>query len=199
MENGITLAKTVTPSFTGDQSVNVTILALNASGVPVESTITLEKLKDDGTSISSMELITNSMGLNTSTMNVSSTAGTYHLVAEDIGHISYVVNTMNMFGDMLSTEDIPKHTFTRGESIVPVVYLTSLSSGEPISTATVTAEIRCKNNDAYLNELELEYDDEIGAYTEEYEIPDDEEITHIMWNMKLLQTARHRKPIPVIT
>nr|WP_321496506.1 hypothetical protein [uncultured Methanolobus sp.] len=176
MENGITLAQTVTPSFTGGESANVTILALNASGVPIEGTITVENLKDDGTSISSMELMTDSMGLNTSTMDVSSTAGTYHLVADDIGHISYVVNTMNMFGDMLSTEDIPKHTFARGETIAPVVYLTNLSTGEPISTATVTAEIRCKNNASYLNEIELEYDEETGAYSEEYEIPDNEEI-----------------------
>ena len=175
-QNGITLAKTVTPSFRGGQSVNVTILALNASGVPIEGAITLENMKDNGSIVSSTELITDSMGLNTSAMTVSNTAGTYHLVAEDIGHISYVINTMNMFGDMLSTENIPKHTFSRGEVILPVVYLTNLSSGEPLSTATVTAAITCKNNATYLNELEMEYDSEIGAYTANYTIPDDEEI-----------------------
>ncbi|SDF54810.1 hypothetical protein SAMN04488589_0847 [Methanolobus vulcani] len=175
-QNGITLAKTITPSFTGGQSVNVTVLTLNASGVPIEGTITLENLRDNGTSISSKELVTNSMGLNTTTMTVSSVAGTYHLVAEDIGHISYVVNTMNMFGDMLSTENTPKHTFARGEVIVPVVYLTNISSGEPLSTATVTADITSKNNASYLNELELEYDSDIGAYTASYTIPAGEEI-----------------------
>ncbi|MDW7731181.1 MAG: hypothetical protein SCH66_01990 [Methanolobus sp.] len=175
-ENSIILAKTVRPGFTGGESVNVTILALNSTGYPVQNTITLEYLRDNGTEIDSVELVTDSIGLNTTAINITNTAGTYHLVAGDIGHISFVVNTMDMFGDMLSTENTPKHTFARGEVMVPVVYLKNLSSGAPLTGAAVNATITSKNNESYLNELELEYDSSIGAYTANYTIPEEEEI-----------------------
>ncbi len=175
-ETSLVLAKTISPRFNGGESANVTILALNSSGYPVQDTITLDYLSENGAEINSTELITSSQGLNTTEIEIGNNAGTYHLVADDIGHISFVVNTMNMFGDILSTENTPKHTFALGEVMVPAVYLNNLSSGEPLTNASVTATVTSENNESYLNELELNYDSSIGAYTANYTIPDDEEI-----------------------
>ncbi|WP_340819187.1 hypothetical protein [Methanolobus sp. WCC4] len=175
-DTDVTLARTVTPSFTGGESVNVTVLALNSSSSPVGAAIELEYFKDDGTEISTTNITTDSTGVNTSSISIASSAGTYHLVADDIGHISFVVNTMDLFGDILSTEYTPKHTFAHGEVMVPVVYAKNLSSGTPLADADITATITSKNNDSYSNTLTLEYDSNISAYITSYTIPMSAEI-----------------------
>ncbi|WP_143072291.1 hypothetical protein [Methanolobus profundi] len=169
--NGITLARTIAPTFAGGETVNVTVMTLNATGYPVQDTIGIEYLRENGTAVTTTEVMTDANGINTTEFEIQSTGGTYHLVAEDIGHISFVVNTMTMFGDVLSTENLPKHTFARGEVMVPVVYLNNLSSGSPMDDATVTATITSKENGSYLNELDLAYDSSIGAYITNYTIP----------------------------
>ncbi|MDL5503045.1 MAG: hypothetical protein QSU88_07505, partial [Candidatus Methanoperedens sp.] len=87
-----------------------------------------------------------------------------------MGHLSFVVDPVEMFGDLLSQENKAKHTFSRSETFIVVAYLKNRSSGEPISTATVTASI---SGPSMSYNLTLAYDSSMGAYTANYTIPAD--------------------------
>jgi len=67
-----------------------------------------------------------------------------------------------MFADLLSQENKPKHTFSRNETFIAIAYLKNRTSGEPISTASVTAAI---SGASMSYDLTLAYDSSIGAYT----------------------------------
>ena len=163
----IVLARPVVPSFSGGESVNVTLLALNASNVPLGIEIPLTFIKNDGTSTVS-NITTNSAGIASTNLSVPTDSGVYHLIAGDVGHLSFVVNTVDMFADVLSEEKKPKHTFARNEKLITVAYLKNKSSGQPISTATVTAVI---STSSMSYELALAYDSSMGANTANYTIP----------------------------
>ncbi len=168
-ETQIVLVRPVVPSFKGSESVNVTLLALNATNIPlssIESPLTF--IKNDGTSTVS-NITTDSAGKATTNLIVPADSGVYHLIAGDVGHLSFIVNTVDMFADVLSEEKKPKHTFARNEKLITVAYLKNKSSGQPISTATVTAVI---STSSMSYELALAYDSSMGAYTANYTIPD---------------------------
>ena len=168
-ETQIVLARPVIPSFSGDESVNVTLLALNASNIPLDITIPLTFIKNDGTSTMS-NITTNSYGIGTTNLSVPTDSGVYHLIAGDVGHLSFVVDSVDMFADLLSQENKPKHTFARGETFIAIAYLKNRSSGVPISTASVTAAI---SGASMSYNLTLAYDSSMGAYTANYTIPVD--------------------------
>ncbi len=169
-ETQIVLARPVVPSFSGGQSVKVTLLALNASNIPLGSiVIPLTFIKNDGTSTVS-NITTDSKGIGTANLSVPTDSGVYHLIAGDVGHMSFVVDSVDMFGDLLSMENKPKHTFSRNETFIAIAYLKDRSSGEPISTASVTAAI---SGASMSYELTLVYDSSMGAYKANYHIPAD--------------------------
>lgn len=169
----IVLAHTVSPNFDVGGETNVTMLVLNAITSPLEATVGLELVEGDGTSVWTSQESTGSDGLDTVSLSLPETAGTYHLMAGDVGHISFLVNSMDMLGDLLSEEQVPQHTFSQGQIMVPVVYLTDITTGTPISDATVNAIIMSRNEETENVELTLSYDTGISAYTASYEIPAD--------------------------
>lgn len=169
-ETQIVLARPVVPSFSGGESVNVTLLAVNATNLPLGSiVIPLNLIKSDGTSTTT-NVTTNSNGIGTTNISVPTDAGVNHLIAGDVGHLSFVVDPVEMFGDLLSRENKAKHTFSRNETLIAVAYLKNRSSGEPISTATVNASI---SGQSMSYDLTLAFDSSMGAYTANYTIPVD--------------------------
>ena len=171
-DSEIVLVRPIVPSFNGGETVNVTLLALNASTVPLNTSLTLEYFADDGTLLSSSTLTSGNDGLVTTGITVESNSGVYHLVANGIGHMSFAVNTVDMFGDILSEENKPKHTFARGENLVAAVFLKNIATGAPISDATsVTAKLTSATNASISQTLTLTYDSSISAYTCTYPIP----------------------------
>lgn len=169
-ETQIVLARPVVPSFSGsgNESVNVTLLAINATNIPLDSiVISLNFIKSDGTS-NTTNVTTNINGIATTNISIPTEAGVNHLIAGNVGHLSFVVDPVEMFGDLLSQENKAKHTFSRSETFIAVAYLKNRSSGEPISTATVTASI---SGPSMSYNLTLAYDSSIGAYTANYTIP----------------------------
>lgn len=169
----LVLASPVKPTFSGGGYANVTLLALNSSNYPISNTnIALELVTDNGTSISNSTLTTSTNGTVTTIISVPGNSGVYHLIAGNIGHMSFVVNTVSMFGDILSEEYKPKHTFARGENLIAAVYLKNRTSGTPISTGTVIANITRSTNASTTESLTLTYNSNISAYTYTYTVPE---------------------------
>jgi len=169
----VVLTRPVTPVFDSGGSVNVTLLALNTSNVPLNTSITLDHFTDDGTLLERITPTTDDYGIVTTTITVPDDSGVYHLIAGDVGHMSYVVNTVGMFGDILSGEYKPKHTFSQGETLIPVVYLKNAATGVPITGGTVTAKLTCATNASITETLSLTYDIDISAYTYIHTVPPD--------------------------
>ena len=173
----IVLARPVAPVFTGGETRNVTFLVLNSTDYPLSQDILMEYLMDDGTAVSNTTLSTSSNGINTTSITIQTVSGIYHLIAGNIGHLSFAVNTNTIFSDILSDENKPKHTFAREETLKGALYLKDVSTGLPVTTATVTATIRSQTNTSFMLSKSLTYDSNISAYTYSYVIPSTEEET----------------------
>jgi hypothetical protein len=143
----VVLFKEVKPPFSNTTGstppVTLLILALNATGSPVvNDEITLKIFNDDGSLLLEQNLQpTDEYGLTNYTLSIPSTAGLYHIVFNDRGHISFLVENLDMFGDILSAEYNPKHTFAKGEEIIYAAFLKNRTSGAPISNANVIARV----------------------------------------------------------
>ncbi len=173
----IVLARPIAPVFTGGETRNVTFLVLNSTNYPLSQDIFMEYIMNDGTAVSNATLSTNSNGINTTSITIQNASGIYHLIAGNIGHLSFAVNTNTIFSDILSEENKPKHTFARGETLKGALYLKDVSTGYPVTTATVTATIRSQTNTSFILSKSLTYDSNISAYTYSYTIPSTEEET----------------------
>ncbi|MDO8726564.1 MAG: Ig-like domain-containing protein [Candidatus Methanoperedens sp.] len=173
----IVLARPIAPVFAGNEVRNVTFLVLNSTNYPLSQDIFMEYIMNDGTAVSNATLSTNSNGTNTTSITIEDASGIYHLIAGNIGHLSFMVNTNTIFSDILSEENKPKHTFSRGELLKGALYLKDVSTGYPVITATVTATIRSQTNNSFILSKSLVYDSNISAYTYSYEIPPTEEET----------------------
>ncbi|VVB86781.1 Uncharacterised protein [uncultured archaeon] len=173
----IVLARPVAPVFTGGETRNVTFLVLNSTDHPLSKDILMEYIKNDGTAVSNRTLGTGSDGINTTSITIEEGSGIYHLIAGNIGHLSFAVNTNTIFSDILSEDNKPKHTFSRGETLFGALYLKDVSTGLPVTTATVTANIRSQTNTSFILSESLSYDSNISAYTYQYIIPSTEEET----------------------
>jgi hypothetical protein len=173
----IVLAQPIAPVFAGGENRNVTFLVLNSTNDPLSQDIFMEYILNDGTAVSNTTLSTNSNGINTTSITIEDASGIYHLIAGNIGHLSFMVNTNTIFSDILSEENKPKHTFSRGELLRGALYLKDISTGYPVITATVTAVIRSQTNTSFILSKNLTYDSNISAYTYSYEIPSTEEET----------------------
>ncbi|MCD6206955.1 MAG: carboxypeptidase regulatory-like domain-containing protein [Methanosarcinales archaeon] len=175
----IVLMRKVAPVFTGNGTQNVTILALNASGSPVsDESLTLRVIYDNGTTANTTTLTaTDSCGLVTTSIEIQSDPGVYHIMIEDenggLGHLSYSVNTYDMYGEVLSPDYDPQYTFARGQDILLAAYLKDASSGVPLngSTASVTAEVR--GPDQYSASYTLTYDSSYGMFNCTASVPAD--------------------------
>ncbi|MDD5615396.1 MAG: Ig-like domain-containing protein [Candidatus Methanoperedens sp.] len=173
----IVLARPIAPVFAGGETRNVTFLVLNSTNYPLSQNILMEYIMNDGTAVSNTTLSTNSNGINTTSITIQDASGIYHLIAGNIGHLSFMVNTNTIFSDILSEENKPKHTFARGETLKGALYLKDVSTGYPVTTATVRATIRSQTNTSFILSKSLTYDSNISAYTYSYTIPSTEEET----------------------
>lgn len=173
----IVLARPIAPVFMGGETRNVTFLVLNSTNHPLSQDILMEYIINDGTAVSNATLSTSSSGINTTSISIQNESGIYHIIAGNIGHLSFMVNTNTIFSDILSEENTPKHTFSRGETLKGALYLKDVSTGYPVTTATVTATIRSQTNTSFILSNSLIYDSNISAYTYSYTIPSTEEET----------------------
>ncbi|MGB2729072.1 MAG: hypothetical protein WBD09_11530 [Halobacteriota archaeon] len=159
------LASPVAPLFSGDAvSKEVTALALNASGSPVSGEgITIEIIKDDGTVLQSSTSMgdTDDYGLVTKQISLPDTSGIYHIIFNNIGHISFSVENYELRGYVLSSELEPQHTFAADGNMVLAAVLSNASTDQPISDATVRAVVSGPGGSG---ELSLVYDKDIGMW-----------------------------------
>jgi len=159
------LVKPVDPLFSGEAgSKEVTALALNASGSPVSGkTITIEVIKDDGTVIGSLSGTTDGNGLITKSIQIPSGSGIYHIIFNNIGHISFSVENYELRGYVLSSELEPQHTFAVDDSMVFAAVLSDATSHQPIGAtdASVKAVVSGPGGSG---ELSLVYDEDIGMW-----------------------------------
>ncbi len=163
------LAKTVAPSFSGGGSAYVTVLALNVSGSPVSGKgITSEIISDNGTVLQSSTDIgmTDANGLITTQISILDTSGIYHIIFNDMGHISFSVENYEMRGSVLSSELEPENTFAASETIVFAVVLNDASTGQPISDTYASVQAIVSGPGGF-EELSLLYDKYTGMWKKE--------------------------------
>lgn len=168
----IVLARPVAPSFEGNESINVTMLALNTINMPVATDIRLDQFKDDGELITRTDHLTGDDGIATIDFTVQNEPGTYHLVAGDVGHMSYSVNKYSMYGEILSVEYTPQHLFASDQSGMLAVYLKN-SDDELINDSLATVSANIKGPGEFNAECDLTFDEEMGLYSYTFFIPAD--------------------------
>ena len=172
----IVLMRKVAPVFTGTGSQNVTILALDTSGSPVSGeNLTLEVMHDNGTVVNSTVLAaTDANGLVTTSITIQSNPGIYHIMVCDddgcLGHLSYSVNTYDLYGEVLSTDYDPQYTFASGQDMILAAYLKDASSGMSFNgtEANVTAEVR---GSGYSASYDLTYASDYGMFNRTVSVP----------------------------
>ncbi len=166
------LASPVDPLFSGeDVSKEITALALNASGSPVSGeTITREIIKDDGTVHQSSTSMgdTNDYGLVTTQISLPDTSGIYHIIFNNIGHISFSVENYEMRGYVLSSELEPQHTFAAGDSMIFAAVLSDASTDQPISATEASVWAIVRGPGGFSANLSLSYDADIGMWNRFY-------------------------------
>ena len=171
----IVLMQKVAPVFTGAGSQNVTLLALDTSGSPVSGeNLTLEVMYDNGTTVNSTVLAETVNGIVTTQITIQSNPGIYHIMVcddgGDLGHLSYSVNTYDLYGEILSTDYDPQYTFASGQEMILAAYLKDASSGMSFNDtiANVTAEVR---GSGYSQLHELTYDSDYGMFNKTVNVP----------------------------
>ncbi len=159
------LVKPVDPVFSGGGNVQVTALALNVSGSPVSGEgITIEVIKDDGTVIGSSSGTTDGSGLITKSITIPSESGIYHIIFNNIGHISFSVENYELRGYVLSSELEPQHTFAAGDSMFFAAVLSDASTDQPISAADASVKAIVSGPGGFYTELSLSYAPAIGMW-----------------------------------
>jgi hypothetical protein len=168
------LAKPLDPSFSGGGSVQVTALALNASGSPLGSKdITIVLMHDNGTVIgSSTTGTTDGTGFITRSISIPSTSGIYHLIFNNIGHISFSVANYELRGYLLSTELEPQNTFAADNSMVFAAVLSDASTHQPISNTYASVQAIVSGPEGFYEELSLSYDVNTGMWRVGYTLPE---------------------------
>jgi hypothetical protein len=164
----IVLMRKVAPVFTGAGTQN--------SGSPVsDENLTLEVMHDNGTTVNSTVLAaTDANGLVTTQIMIQSNPGIYHIMVCDddgcLGHLSYSVNTYDLYGEVLSTDYDPQYTFASGQDMILAAYLKDASSGMSFNgtEANVTAEVR---GSGYSASYDLTYDSDYGMFNRTVSVP----------------------------
>lgn len=156
-------------------SANLTALALNASGSPVANAdISLVIQRDDGTIINTTAMgQTDAAGRVTKPITIPAEAGIYHIILNNMGHISFAVNNYEMRGDIMSSEYAPQHVFARGQEMVFVVSLNNVTTNTPINASEASVNATVNGPDGFHEEYIMTYNDERRLWNYSTVIPDD--------------------------
>lgn len=129
------LAERLGPVFDGGETINLFIIALDSDGAPVVGEALSGAIYDDaGNLLGSGDAgATDGNGTLSGPFEISSDAGLYHIIINDMGHVSYLSQVYELVVQLKSPEGDSLYLVAPGQDMIIKIAALNSTTGEPIA------------------------------------------------------------------